>query len=123
VDGENPPGHYVIVYDTLEKRIYMESPDSIQSSSKKNTRLWSITKGEVEKKYVKVEAPGTKMMIDLRAPVGPKDNQVQMKVGTINISSLGKSARKQRQNGNIKHVYILGQLPGGFGNIDEMTES
>jgi hypothetical protein len=33
VDGENPPGHYVVVYDTLEKRIYMESPENVQSSS------------------------------------------------------------------------------------------
>jgi len=62
------------------------------------------------------------MMIDLNAPVGPVGKEVQMKVGTINLNILGKSARKQRQNGNIKHIYILGQLPGGFGNIDEMME-
>lgn len=69
-----------------------------------------------------MEAPGNKMMIDLKAPVGPEGNKVQMKVGTINLSILGKSARKQRQSGNIKHIYILGQLPGGFGNIDEGME-
>lgn len=62
------------------------------------------------------------MMIDLKAPVGPEGREVQMKVGTINLSILGKSARKQRQSGNIKHIYILGQLPGGFGTIDEMME-
>jgi hypothetical protein len=33
VDGENPPGHYVVVYDTLEKRIYLESHKSVEGSS------------------------------------------------------------------------------------------
>lgn len=31
--GETPPGHYVVVYDTLEKRIHMESPESVESPS------------------------------------------------------------------------------------------
>lgn len=62
------------------------------------------------------------MLIELNAPVGPEGNKVQMKVATINLSSLGKSVRKQRQSDKIKHIYILGQLPGGFGNIDEAIE-
>jgi hypothetical protein len=69
-----------------------------------------------------VEAPGNKMMIDLNVSLSPVGKTVQMKVGTVNLSILGKSARKLRQNGNIKHIYILGQLPRGFGNIDEMEE-
>lgn len=32
-DGDNPPGHYVVVYDTLDKRIYMESPESVMRKS------------------------------------------------------------------------------------------
>ena len=71
---------------------------------------------------MKVDAPGIKLVVDLKVPVGPKGKEVLMKVGTINLGTLGKSARKQRQKGNINHIYILGQLPGGFGTIDEETE-
>lgn len=30
--GENEPGHFVVVYDTLEKRISLESSESMKSS-------------------------------------------------------------------------------------------
>jgi len=32
VDGESPLGHYIVVYDPLEKRIY-KNPESVQGSS------------------------------------------------------------------------------------------
>jgi hypothetical protein len=61
------------------------------------------------------------MMIDLKALVGPAGREVEMKVGTINLGTLGKSVRRLRQDGHINHIYILGKLPGGFGSIDEMV--
>lgn len=62
------------------------------------------------------------MVVDLKVPVGPKGKEVDMKVGTIDLGTLGRSARKQRQKGSINHIYILGQLPRGFGTIDEEGE-
>ncbi len=62
------------------------------------------------------------MLVDIKVPMGPKDKEVEMKIGTIDLGTLGRSAKKQRQKGNIKHIYILGQLPRGFGTIDEECE-
>ncbi len=33
VYGDKEPGHYVVVYDTLDKRISLESAESMKSSS------------------------------------------------------------------------------------------
>ncbi|RDW61320.1 hypothetical protein BP5796_11212 [Coleophoma crateriformis] len=104
-DGEQQPGHYVVVYDPLEKKIYLEEPQNVN-----------------DKKFVKVDVKGTQMIVDLKAPMGPEGRKVDMKIATIDLGLLGKSLKKQRKSGKINHVYILGRLPGGFENIDEVIQ-
>lgn len=54
--------------------------------------------------------------------MGPKGKEVDIKIGTVNLGLLGRSVKRHRENGKINHIYILGQLPVGFGSIDEIAE-
>jgi hypothetical protein len=61
------------------------------------------------------------MVVELNLPIAP-NSDVTMRIGTVNLGVLRKSAKKLRAKGKIHHIYILGKLPEGFGNIDEVNE-
>jgi len=103
-DGEQPPGKYVVVYEPLDKKVWMDTPENVE-----------------KKEHVKIKAPGTKMVVELNLPIGP-NGDVTMRIGTVNLGVLRSSAKKLRAKGKIHHIYILGKLPEGFGNIDEVIE-
>jgi len=74
-----------------------------------------------ETRYVKLEAPGKDLRVNLVASVGPKGKEVPLPIGSVNFGGFGREVRKYRKDGKIKHIYVLGNLPaaGGFGNIDD----
>jgi len=105
-DGDRGPGKYIVVYEPLDKKLRLADPAKI-IDGKTN--------------YVKLEAPGKSLIVELVAQNGPKGKEVPVPIGTINLSGLGREVKKYRSSGKIKHIYVLGKLPatGGFGSIDE----
>ena len=70
---------------------------------------------------MKVEAPGTGMVVELRVPLG-QGGDATIKIGTVDLGVLRKSVKKLRASKKINHIYVLGRLPRGLGFIDEAIE-
>jgi len=63
-------------------------------------------------------------MVDICVPFGPKENQVPMRIATVDLAKLGKDVKKNREK--IKHVYVMGRtsaMPSINETFDDLEEA
>jgi hypothetical protein len=82
-----------------------------------------LTFYRLEEKCIRVPIRGTGTKVPVYLEV-PRRNEKPTKIyiATVDLERLGKWAKSQRKKSRMQHLYVLGQIPHGWGQLDEETE-
>jgi len=81
----------VIVFDPLENKLFKDSVVNVAS----------------DHQYTRVPIKGTSTKVDI--VVGPE--ATKMFLAAVDLSRLGRRVKKERKNGKITEIFVLGQIP------------
>jgi len=93
----------VLVYDPLAKELMLDTKESLEKIPKK----------------VRVPIRGT----ETKVPVYMETEQkTKIFIANIDLGALGKDVKRQRKKRKMQYLYVLGQVPIGFGTLVEEPE-
>jgi ABC-type phosphate transport system substrate-binding protein len=69
-----------------------------------------------------VPIKGTETKVSVYQELGSGKNTAKVFIATVDLGKLGKDVKAQRRKMRMQHLYVLGQVPVGFGPVPEQDE-
>ncbi|KAE8450482.1 hypothetical protein EG329_006212 [Mollisiaceae sp. DMI_Dod_QoI] len=114
----------VVVYDPLERKLWTDKKDRVISRhSYPRYSEHTLTHIADKEKFVKVPIRGTDTQVQVYMEMGAGQKKTKVFVASVDLGRLGKWVKRERKKNRMQYLYVLGQIPDGFGPMGDKQVS